>query len=178
MKPLFKICAFVFCLIISFHPPAYALTMEPGADAPTRTLADYIKDYVDIPPGATDWKVFGKTKEINIEGKTKDGYDFQYYKPGFPADVKALDGKQVTVKGFMFPLDETEKQKIFLFGPFPVNCPFQYHVGPALVLEVHADASPVKFSYDAIVLTGTLRLVPEDRENSTFYRLMDAKQIK
>jgi hypothetical protein len=167
-----------FILTLCFAFPAFALTYEPGADAPTRTLEDYIKDYVDVPKGAVDWKILGATKENNILTKTPDGFDLQYFKPGFTPEVKALDGKEITIKGSMFPLDETDKQKLFLFGPFPVNCPFQYHVGSALVLEVHADAAPVKFSYDPVVLTGTLRLVPEDKENSTFYRLENAKQVR
>lgn len=78
----------------------------------------------------------------------------------------------------MFPLDETENQKLFLFGPFPLSCPFHYHVTPSLVLEVHADKHSVKFSYDPVVMTGTLELVPDDPEYSTFYRLKDAKQVK
>ena len=168
----------LFLLIVLLPVAAHALTWVKGADAPTRTLDDYIKKYVDVPNGATDWRVFGTTKSVDVEGKTKDGYDSQYDKPDFPPAVKALNGKQITVKGFMFPLDETDKQKEFLFGPFPVNCPFQYHVGPNLVLEVHAGKEPVKFSYDAITLTGTLQLVDKDPENSTFYRLIDAKIVK
>lgn len=164
-------------LALLLSSPAMALTYEEGADAPTRTIEDYIKDYVDIPKGATDWKVFGKTREINLEGKTKDGMDYQYYKPDFPLEVKALDGKQVTVKGFMFPLDSTDKQSLFLIGPFPVNCPYQYHVGPSLVIEVHADKNPTEFSYDPIVVTGKLQLVYKDPELSVFYRLLDAKKV-
>lgn len=147
-------------------------------DAPNRTLADFIKDYVDVPKGGIDWKVFSKTKEIDVEGKTKDGYDYQYFKPKFTSEVKKLDGQIITVKGFMFPLGETENQKFFLFGPFPVSCPFHYHVSPSLVIEVHADKHPVKFSYDPVTLKGKLQLVPEDRENSTFYRLVDVEQVK
>ncbi len=163
-----------FLLLLSF--PAAALEMEEGADAPTRTIEDYIKDYVDVPEGATNWKVFGKTKIENIENTGEDGLQYQYYKPSFPQDLKALDGKKITLKGFMFPLDESEKQGFFLFGPFPLNCPFQYHVQPNLVVEVEAKANPVEFSYDAVILTGTLQLVPEDPENSTFFRLLAAKR--
>ena len=147
-------------------------------DAPNRTLADFIKDYVDVPPGATNWKVFSKTKEVNVEGKTKDGYDFQYFKPKFAPEVKKLDGQIVTVKGFMFPLGETEGQKLFLFGPFPVSCPYHYHVSPSLVIEVHADKKPIKFSYDPVTLKGRLQLVEADPENSTFYRLVDTELVK
>jgi hypothetical protein len=168
---------FFLLALLFLARPGFALTYEPGADAPTRTLEDYIKNYVDIPKGALDWKTLGATREIDIRTKTPDGLDLEYYKPGFTPEVKALDGKKVLIKGFMFPLDETDRQRLFLFGPFPVNCPFQYHVGPSLVIEVHADAAPVKFSYDPVTLEGTLRLVPEDPENSTFYRLEDAKRV-
>lgn len=147
-------------------------------DAPNRKMSDYVKDYVDIPKGGIDWKTLGATKEITISGKDKGGFDFEYIKPGFTKEVQALDGQEVTVKGFMFPLDAAGKQKLFLFGPFPVSCPFHYHVTPSLVVEVHADKNPVPFSYDAIVLKGKLELVKKDPENSTFYRLQDAQVAK
>ena len=153
------------------------LNAQPS-DSPNRTMADYIKDYVDVPKGGTDWKVFSSTKEINVEGKTKDHFDYQFYKPRFTKDVRALDGQEVTVKVFMFPLNETEKQKLFLFGPFPVSCPFHYHVSPSLVIEVHADKTPIKFSYDPVTIKGRLQLVDVDPENSTFYKLMDAQLVK
>ena len=169
---------YLLIVLLLFPLSAQALTYEPGADAPTRTLEDYIKKYVDVPKGATDWKVFGQTKSINVEGKTKDGMDYQYFKPEFTPAVKALDGQQITVKGFMFPLNSTDKQHLYLIGPFPVNCPFQYHVGPSLVIEVHADKNPVKFTYDPITITGKLELVTKDPEFSTFYRLRDATLVK
>lgn len=160
-------------------PPAHALTIEPLASGEqTKTIEDYIKDYVDVPEGATDWKIFGTTKEIQIQTKTSDGYDLIYSKPDFQPEVKALDGKEIKVKGYMFPLDETDDQKQFLFGPFPLTCPFQYHVGPTLVIEVHADNHPIKFDYEPVTIKGTLELVADDPEYSVFYRLKDAKEIK
>lgn len=170
---------YILLFALLFAPvTAHALTQEEGVDAPTRGIEDFIKDYVDTPAGATDWKVFGKTKSINVETKDADGLELQYYKPEFMPELKALAGKKVIVKGFMFPLDETEDQKNFLFGPFPLNCPFQYHVQSNLVIEAHADKNPVEFTYDPVTLEGILELVPEDKENSTFYRLKDAKAVK
>jgi hypothetical protein len=168
----------LFLALIFFSAPAHAMEMEQGADASTRTLQDYIEDYVDVPEGATDWKIFGQTKMLNIESKDKDGLDLQYYKPDFPDGLKKLDGKTVKVKGFMFPLDESEDQGHFLFGPFPLNCPFQYHVQPNLVVEVDARANPIPFSYEPVTLSGTLKLVPSDPENSTFYRLLGARAAR
>lgn len=164
---------------LSCVTPAAALTIDPNSDAVTRTLSDYVKDYVDTPADALNWKQLGQTKEIRVDGKTKDGYDFEYYKPGFTPDTKALDGKTVKIKGFMFPLDPSEKQSLFLIGPFPVSCPFHYHVGPAMVIEVHTGKeTPVKFSYDPVLIEGRFELVEKDMENSTFYRLQDAHLVK
>lgn len=158
--------------------PAFAFTEEEFSGEKTMTIQDYIKDFVDIPEGGTDWKVFGTTKEIQIETKTDDGYELVYSKPEFAPEVKALDGQKVIIKGYMFPLDGTEQQRNFLFGPFPLSCPFRYHVGPPLVFEVHAAENPVIFDYDPITITGILELVPDDPEYNVFYRLKEAKQLK
>lgn len=151
--------------------------MEEVTIEKTRTIEDYIADYVDVPEGGINWRLFGKTKEIQIETKTDDGFDLVYIKPDFPEDVKELDGQTVKVRGYMFPLGEAEAQTQFLFGPFPLSCPYQYHVGPALVIEVYADKKPVKFSYDPVTVTGRLELVYDDPEYSVFYRLRDAKAL-
>jgi hypothetical protein len=172
MRKILAVLMFLFA-----SPPAFALSQEEGSLHGTKTILDYIGDYVDVPAGALDWKVLGSTNEVQIQTKTDDGYDLIYQKPEFQPDVMALDGKEITIKGYMFPLDVTEDQRLFLFGPFPMSCPYQYHVGPALVLEVHAQDHPVAFSYDPVQLTGTLELVPEDKEYSVFYRLKDARKV-
>lgn len=162
---------FLLLVLISVPSAAFAITDEMNGEK-TKTIQDYIKDYVDVPKGALDWKVLGKTKEVSIEGRDKDGLDFGFTKPNFPPEVLALDGKEVTLKGFMFPLDPAEAQHMFLFGPFPATCPFQYHVGPALVIEVTTPKDkPVKYTEEPITVTGKLELVKEDPDNSTFYRM-------
>jgi len=162
--------------LLAFMPrPAAAIEAASDGKA-TMTMQDYIKDYVDVPKGALDWKVLGATKEKDIEGTGPDGLQFGYTKPIFPDSVKRLDGQTIKVKGFMFPLEEADDQHLFLFGPFPLSCPFHYHVGPSLVIEGHA-TKPIKFSYDPMVLEGKLELVPEDKENSTFYRMQNAHVV-
>ena len=174
MKSLPTLFTFFFILAL----PAYSLSFEIDSGESNMTITDYIEDYVDVPEGAIDWKVLGTTKEIEAHTKTEDGYDNQYSKPEFASEVRSLDGKEIKIKGYMFPLDGTEEQKLFLFGPFPLTCPYQYHVGPPLVLEVHADNQPVKFDYEPVMMIGTLELVSDDPEYSIFYRLKNAKQVK
>lgn len=172
-----KILPVLFTLLF-FIAPAHALTMEEASGEPTLNIEDYIEDFVDVPKGGTDWKLLGTTQTIEVRAKTEEGYDNHYNQPIFQPEVTALDGKEMKIKGYMFPLDEAEKQKLFLFGPFPLSCPFQYHVGPSLVIEVRAYAHPVTFNYEAVTLKGTLELVPDDPEYGVFYRLKNAKIVK
>lgn len=169
----------VLSLLLFIAPAAHALVEEEmTADAPTRTIEDLIEEYIDMPPGARDWNIFAKTESQSIVTKDADGFEYQYYKPGFTDEVKALDGQIIMLKGYIFPLDETEDQRFFLFGPFPLNCPFQYHVDPRLVVEVEAKKKPVRFSYDPVVIMGRLELVENDPEHSVFYRLSEAAQVR
>ena len=76
----------------------------------------------------------------------------------------------------MFPLEQDDKQSLFLLGPFPLSCPYHPHTQSNLLIEVHAD-KPVLFSYDAINIRGKLELVPKDDEYNMFYRLKNAVLI-
>ncbi len=184
-----RLLLFLFLILIVVTTPCFAFSVETeeysftvGGDNNNQSVTDqiigYIDDFVDTPDGAVDWKVLGKTKEMPTYVKMEDGLDNNYVKPEFHSDILALDGAVITIKGYMFPLNETDEQKMFLFGPFPLTCPFRYHVGPPLVMEVHADEHPVTFNYDPVMLTGTLELVHDDPEYSIFYRLKDAKEVK
>lgn len=168
-----------FLLMIACVLPRPAAAMEEiMMDEETKTIADYIDDFLTIPPEAVDWKLLGKTGEIETTTEDETGFEYVYIKPDFPDAVKALDGQTVTMKGFMFPLEGEEKQALFLIGPFPVSCPFHYHVSPALVVEVRADDKPVAFTYDAITIKGRLELIEDDPEFSTFYRLWMTEQVE
>lgn len=132
-----------------------------------------IPDFVATPEGGTDWQLFGQTKSIEYTEKDPQGYDRTGVRPEFPDGLKPLDGKTIKIRGFMFPMDQADEQKVFLLGPFPLTCPYHYHVANNLIIEVQAE-KPLTFSYDAVTLQGRLELVPKDDEYNTFYRLHGA----
>ena len=164
-------------LFLLFTTPAFALE-EEAAEEFTEPLTEYIDQFITLPPGALDWKILGTTEEMQQPTKDDNGVEYTYTKPIFPPAVKALDGKTVTVKGFMFPLEEDEAQGYFLIGPFPLSCPYHYHVGPSLVIEVKMTKGKIKFTEEPIMVKGTLQLVPDDPEYGSFYRLLNAQEAK
>lgn len=143
----------------------------------TYTLDDLlanIKNFVDTPQGGTSWKIFGETRQTSYTYTDEEGGEWSGVRPEFSDALKKLDGSDILIQGYMFPLGPEEKQPLFLLGPFPVSCPFHYHVTPNLIIEVHAKTS-MAFSYDAVNIKGTLELVPKDDEYNVFYRLKDAE---
>lgn len=90
--------------------------------------------------------------------------------PEFPAKVKALDGAQVTLRGFMVALTDGGPQRRFILAANPVGCPACVGPGPASMLHVQVK-TPVAETRDAVVVAGTLRLKPHE---GLFYRLEQA----
>jgi len=78
-----------------------------------------------------------------------------------PASVKAMDGKTVSIIGFMVPFDSVDKidRFVLLQAPF-MGC---YHVPPPQPNEsILVNASRVKptLTYDPVMITGTLKVEP------------------
>lgn len=165
----------LFALLLAAAPAAAAFDkVEMTTETFTEEfLLKNIPDFVSTPEGGTDWQLFGATKSVEYTEKDPQGYDRTGVRPVFPDGLKPLDGKQIKIRGFMFPMDQSEEQKVFLLGPFPLTCPYHYHVANNLIIEVQAQ-KPVTFSYDAVTLEGRLELVPKDDQYNTFYRLHDA----
>lgn len=159
---------------------ANALTMETVTSEETYTIDDLtsnIKNFVETPEGGVDWQVFGKTQQIPYLYTDSEEMTWEGVRPKFSEDLKKLDGTEILMQGYMFPLGQDEKQEMFLIGPFPLGCPYHYHVTPNLIIEVYAK-TPIAFSYDAVNIKGTLELVPKDDEYNVFYRMKGVEIIQ
>lgn len=179
--PLYIVVLFL-CILLHCSG-AKAIEQEEEGDwvsTETRTytsVVPYIPDFVKTPKGGVGWELLATTKEVDYAEKDADGMDLMGVRPEFTREVLALDGKEITMQGFMFPMEQSEKQSKFLFGPFPVSCPYHYHVGPAMVIEV-AGREPITFSYEPVTLKGKLTLVPRDDDFNIFYRLNNAEVVQ
>jgi len=89
--------------------------------------------------------------------------------------VRALDGTDVTIAGFIYPLEGGETHKRFLLSAYPPGCPFCLPGGPAELVEVEC-ADPVKFSYDPVTLSGRFSVLKDD-PGGLLYRLTGARAV-
>lgn len=127
----------------------------------------------DNSSNASMWKTLAK---ITYKKEYDEFLGFKIDKPVFSQDILEMDGKEVSIKGYIIPVEGYKSHKEFIFSAFPYSmCFFCGGAGPETVMEVTA-AEAVKYSTDPIVLTGKLSLNADDI-NSLMYKLTDAKMV-
>ena len=120
------------------------------------------------------WKTLAR---ITYKKEYDEFLGFKIDKPVFSAEIKALEGKEVTVKGFIIPVEGYKGHKEFILSAFPYSmCFFCGGAGPESVMEVTA-SEPIEYSAEAVTIKGKLVLNPDD-VNKLMYSLTGAKLVK
>jgi hypothetical protein len=97
------------------------------------------------------------------------------FKPTFPKYLKELDGKQISLAGFMQPLREDSDLSSFMFIEYPVGC--WYCEVPEITSIVLVELKPgetAAFTRGLVKVTGKLTLNATDPENF-LYTITKAK---
>ena len=120
------------------------------------------------------WKTLSK---ITYKKQYDELMGFKIDIPVFSDQVKALSDKEITVKGYIIPVEGYKSHKEFIFSAFPYNmCFFCGGAGPETVMEVEA-AEPVEYTAEQVILKGTLVLNDSDI-NRLMYLIKDATLVK
>jgi hypothetical protein len=125
--------------------------------------------------GFETWKTLSKVK---IEARFDDDIGFDIEFPVFSKEVIALDKKEITVSGYLIPMEEFGgSPNFFVFSSLPFNnCFFCGGAGPETVMEIHS-SEKVNFTTNLIVMRGVLELNDKDPFR-LMYVLKDAKTLK
>jgi hypothetical protein len=97
------------------------------------------------------------------------------YKPNFPKYLRDLDGKQISLAGFMQPLGEELEVASFMLIEYPVGC--WYCEMPEISAIIYVELPSGKtanLTRGLVKITGTLKLNATDPENF-LYTLSKAK---
>lgn len=120
------------------------------------------------------WKTLSK---VTFTKKYDDLLGFKVDVPVFASDVKKLDGKEITLRGYIIPVEGYRSHTEFIFSAFPYNmCFFCGGAGPETVMEVKS-AQPVKYTTEPITLKGILHLNDTD-VNRLMYGLEKARLVQ
>ena len=133
--------------------------------------------FVGIIAGSAQSDIWKNLAKISYKKEYDAVMGFKIDKPVFSETVKALENKEVTIKGYIIPVEGYKSHKEFIFSAFPYSmCFFCGGAGPETVMEVEATEG-VKYSADAVYLKGVLKLNDKDI-NRLMYKLVNAKLVK
>jgi hypothetical protein len=159
-----RIAALFAAVAIALATAPAAHAAPPGAPAAGMPTAnEYSAQVLQEREGVVSWKTLAGVEMI------QQGIALV---PKFSADVAALDRQDVTIQGFMIPIEVGATQKRFFISGVPPECPFCLPAGPEALVEVQAK-SGVKPASQPIVLSGRFELV-KDAGEGLLYRLTDA----
>lgn len=106
--------------------------------------------------------------DIQILTRYEEGSPFPIQYPVFGPKAKALDGKEIELKGYIVPLEDMLGQNYFVLSSLPFNlCYFCGGAGPETVMEVFT-VNEIPFTSDMITIVGTLRLNPSNPDRLMF----------
>lgn len=124
-------------------------------------------------PNDNIWKQLAK---VTYKKQYDELLGFKVDVPVFSEDVKGMAGKEVTVKGYIIPVEGYKSHKEFVFSAYPYNmCFFCGGAGPETVMEVAA-LEPIKYSTEPIIIKGKLKLNDSD-VNRLMYILTDVRLV-
>jgi hypothetical protein len=119
------------------------------------------------------WKKLGK---LTYKKQYDELLGFKVDVPVFSGEVKSLQGKEITVKGYIIPTDGYKSHTEFVFSAFPYNmCFFCGGAGPETVMEIYASEA-IKYTTEPVTIKGFLQLNDKD-SNRLMYSLNKAKKV-
>jgi hypothetical protein len=125
-----------------------------------------------VPEGVVGWDTLG-----NLEVRSEAIAPLQtIFHTDYSPEVKALNGQQVKLMGFIYPLEGGLEHKRFLLTAWPPSCPFCLPAGPSQMVEVFCQ-EPVEFAEGAILMAGRFELLKDD-PSGMYYRMQGAKEVE
>ncbi|MFM1932820.1 MAG: hypothetical protein RL226_2123 [Bacteroidota bacterium] len=121
---------------------------------------------VEITANASNEALVELTWKTLADVEFKDMYleelDAYYWKPTFGASVKALEGKEVYITGYMIPVDYDEDFYVLSRYPF-ANCFFCGGAGPESVIDLRFKSKTRAYKTDErLTFKGTFKLNADD----------------
>jgi hypothetical protein len=114
-----------------------------------------IRAFSDIAPIELTWKMLTDVQYKDIYVDELDAY---YWKPTFGASVKAMEGKDVFITGYMIPVDYDENFYVISRYPY-ANCFFCGGGGPESVVDLRLSGKHRIYKTDErLTFRGKLKL--------------------
>ena len=125
-------------------------------------------------PLLINWK---KLSDVEFTRKLNKEVSMYFLYPTFGPSVKALQGKEIQIKGYIIPVDENENIYVVSAQPMAM-CFFCGGSGPESIMELQFKNKKQRFKTDEVrTVKGILQLNPADIEHLN-YILKNAEVVE
>jgi hypothetical protein len=167
MKPSAAVRSMIVLLALTLiASPASALDPKQGTAPTTRPPNELAAQ--KVLPKVRD-ELWSKLTKCTVDYDNEKGT----YSIRLTPEVKALDGQTITVRGFVLPMDGSDRTRHFLISRNTPVCLYCPPGEPNEVVEVQA-AHGVRWTDKIVSVTGKLRLI-NDQEKALFFKMDDAE---
>ena len=153
------------------------VTVKPNEKKSEQTtpakLASLALTNDDKKPIEINWELL---LDIEYELKYFPKIEMEIYAPVFPDELKAIDGKEVIIEGFVIPFDETGDMVALSANPY-ASCFFCGKASPASVLSLYPKKKRRYKMDEFLKFKGKLKLNYDDPEEY-YYILKKAVPLK
>ena len=120
--------------------------------------------------------VWGTLSMVTIEKTYDPEFGMETLKTDINPIVQSLNGKTISLEGYIIPITGQITQNHFMFSRFPQNmCFFCGKAGPESAMQVFLkDNKTVAFTSDKISLEGRLKIY-DDQSSGLIYTLEEAE---
>lgn len=116
-------------------------------------------------------------EDVTFKEKYSEEADAYFWFPTFGKGVKELEGKEISIRGYVIPIDV--KENLYVLSAFPfAACFFCGGAGPQTVMELAFAKKPRRYETDErLVFKGRLKFNANDIYKMN-YILEGAEQVK
>jgi hypothetical protein len=106
--------------------------------------------------------IWQKLSMVTYKKEYNDLLGYKIDVPVFDKIIKNLEGKTITVRGYIVPTDGYKSHTEFVFSAFPYSmCFFCGQAGPETVMDVKA-IEGIKYTSEPVTIRGKLHLNDKD----------------
>jgi hypothetical protein len=118
------------------------------------------------------WKALAK---VTFKSERDEDLGYKVSRPIFDPSIEALENQQITIEGYVIPLEIGEKYFVISAYPFAA-CFFCGQAGIETVMEVYVN-KPVRLDKETIKVRGRLKL-NRNNANQLIYILEEAQEVR
>ena len=96
------------------------------------------------------------------------------YEPKFPQILEKYDGEEVTISGYIIPMDIDNNSYALSMSPFS-SCFFCGNAGPNTVIELRFKEKQSKFLVDQFLMIKGTFILNKNNPNALFFKILNAE---